>query len=83
MQEREFEKLMQADDSLSPKWMEIPNESNLSKEEIKESIEEKQVVIPDKIKFLINEYIETERRKGTTERKIRRFVLRKWKITIV
>lgn len=97
MQSVEFDKLIAGEQSKwaflteeqQIKWNEMMSTLNPASEQreiktqLKEEIKENEVPIPCDINAEIQRFIKTERKRGTTERAIRRMVKRKWNIYVV
>ncbi len=92
MQTTEFDKLMVGKPA---KWLEeldmkkwdevflLHNPNKELKSELKEEIKTNEKPIPFDIQNAIQKFIKEERDKGSSERKIRRAVKRKWNICVV
>ena len=78
MQTKEFENLMNGYPAQWAQFNDIP-----SLEDLKKEVKQNQKPIPEKTQTEINNFVYSEREKGTKERTIRRMVKRKWNITVV
>lgn len=90
MQEKEFDKMIIGQEQA--KWMELQKPSvfdnplllrNTSKEEIREVIKESEKPVPGYIQEAVNKFVASERKRGKSERSIRRAVKRKWNIIVI
>ncbi len=90
MQEKEFDKMIIGHEQA--KWMELQKPSvfdnpmyikDTPKEEVREVIKENEKPVPDYIREAINKFVASERKRGKSERSIRRAVKRKWNITVI
>ena len=90
MQEKEFNKLIIGQEQA--KWMELQKPSvfdnpmylkNTPREEIRDVIKENEKPIPYYIREAINKFVADERKRGKSERSIRRSVKRKWNIIVI